>query len=81
MLDTTLVALVAAILVNFAGVVWGAATVAASVRELRRTVDALGAVVGVVEGRVDSHDRRISFLEWIEGFGPQRRPPGVHPKL
>lgn len=63
-LDLAFVTLAVAILVNFGGIVWGAATISSSVRELRRIVGNLTRLVEAIEGQIGSQERRLTLVEW-----------------
>lgn len=57
------VALALALMGNFGGLVWGAATISSSVKALAAAVVKLEKVVDHLDNKLDDHDTRLAVLE------------------
>lgn len=62
-MDTATVGLIVTVLVNVAGIVWGAATLSASVKQLKESTERMDQTVRDVGERVSELDTRVSVLE------------------
>lgn len=54
-----------AFLIQFTGLVWGAAQIASSVSALNKTIDQLRKAVNQLEERTHNHEVRVSVLERV----------------
>jgi hypothetical protein len=63
--DVAVLALVFTVLCNVIGLVWGAAKLAASVKELTRSVDRLDRTIEIVDNRSQNNKERIAVLEAV----------------
>lgn len=59
----TEIAVIAALLVQFAGLVWGAASIKSAVDSLNDAVIKLSGAVMKLDDRVDAHDIEIAVLK------------------
>jgi uncharacterized protein YoxC len=62
-LSAEIIFLALAFLVNFAGLIWGASSIASTVRHLDQTVKNLDKTVRFVVQRVGEMDSRVRLLE------------------
>ena len=62
-LNATTLALVLALIGNGAALVWGAATLSATVDDVKRTTEKLDATIGKLGSVVQDHDGRLRVLE------------------
>jgi hypothetical protein len=63
--DVAVLALVFTVFCNVVGLVWGAAKLAASVKELTRSVDRLDRTIEIVDNRSQNNKERIAVLEAV----------------
>lgn len=62
-MDPAVIGLGITVLLNFGGVVWSFATLAAAVRELRQTTTTLAATVDRMDHTLDRLHTRVAVLE------------------
>ncbi len=65
-METGEAALVFALIVQFGGLVWGAAKISGSVSDLARSVSKLDKTVEHLDTRVQDHETRVSVLERVQ---------------
>jgi len=61
------IALAFALLLQFAGLVWGASKISTSVTTLNTTVEKLDGAVRHLDARIQNHEVRVSVLEHLKG--------------
>lgn len=57
------IAVILTLLLNFGGLVWGAAVMASSVSDLKFAVDKINNIIDVFASKINNHDGRIQVLE------------------
>lgn len=70
-------ALIVSLLVQFAGLVWGASKISSAVGSLKTSVEKLTTSVEHLDTRVHDHEVRVSVLERVDALRPRpvRMPP------